>query len=376
MDFELTDIQRMVQKTARDFAAAELAPHAAAFEKDEAIPPEVFRKLADLGLMGVNIPEALGGAEAGTVAYSLAMTEIARGCASTAVTMAVTNMVGEVIARFGSDAQKKKYNPLLSSGVHGAFALSEVGAGSDPAGMATTARPDGDGFVLAGTKQWISHGDTAGVIVVWARTGGPGTKGISCFLVEGGTPGLSVTKHEDKMGLRASHTVGLVFDDIRLPADAMLGREGQGFAIAMMALDGGRIGIASQALGIAEAALEEAVAYSKERRAFNQPIADFQAIQWKIANSRKDLDAARLLIMRAAWLKERGEPFTREASMAKVFTTEAAWRVCNDAVQVLGGYGYIREFAAERHLRDVRVTQIYEGTSEVQRIVISRALLR
>lgn len=376
MDFGLSDVQRMVQRTARAFAREKLSPRAAEFDRTESIPASIFVELADLGLMGVNVPEALGGAAAGKLAFSLAMTEIAAGCASTAVTMAVTNMVGEVIAALGTDAQKRAYVPKLTSGTLGGFALSEVGAGSDPGGMLTTARRDGDSWVLNGTKQWISHGDTAGVLVVWARTGGPGPKGISAFLVEGGAPGLSVGKREDKMGLRGSHTVGLVLEDVRVPASAILGSESGGFRVAMMALDGGRIGIASQAIGIAEAALEEAIAYSKDRKAFGVPISDFQAIQWKLADARKDLDAARLLVLRAAFLCDRGEPFTREASMAKVFATEAAWRVCNDAVQILGGYGYTREFAAERHLRDVRVTQIYEGTSEVQRIVISRHELR
>jgi alkylation response protein AidB-like acyl-CoA dehydrogenase len=376
VDFELGDAQRMVRDTARDFARRVLAPQAARFEAEGEIPRSVFEQLAGLGLMGVNVPDELGGAEAGAVAYSLAMTEIAAGCASTAVTMAVTNMVGEVIARFGSEAQKRRYNPALCRGALGAFALSEVEAGSDPGGMKTVARREGEGWVIDGTKQWISHGGESGVLVVWARTGGEGAKGLSCFLVEPSMEGFSVAGHEDKMGLRASHTASLVFEGLHVPADALLGEEGGGFRIAMMALDGGRIGIASQALGIAEAAWDASVRYAKERHQFGVPIAQHQAIQWMIADGRKELDAARTLVLRAAWLKEQGIPFTREASMAKVYATEAAWRVCNRAVQVHGGYGYTREFPVERHLRDVRVTQIYEGTSEVQRIVISRSLLR
>jgi alkylation response protein AidB-like acyl-CoA dehydrogenase len=377
MDFALDETQRMVRDTARDFAQKRLAPIAGRIDAEGSIPPEVLRELADLGLMGVNVPEAHGGAAAGVVSYSQAMMQIAGGCASTAVTMAVTNMVGEVIGAFGTDPQKKRTIPRLTSGeTLGAFALSEVGAGSDPGGMLTTARRDGDEWVIDGTKQWISHADASEVIVLWARTGDGGTKGISCFLVEGRPEGLSISGHEDKMGLRGSHTCSLVIENLRLPADALLGEIGGGFKIAMMALDGGRIGIASQAIGIARAAQAAAVAYSKDRKQFDRPISDFQAIQWMLADSETELAAAEVLVGRAALLKEQGVRFSREASMAKVYATEAAWRVCNRAVQVHGGYGYTREFPVERHLRDVRVTQIYEGTSEVQRIVISRHALR
>jgi alkylation response protein AidB-like acyl-CoA dehydrogenase len=381
MNLALNETQLMVQKTARDFATRSIEPHAAEIDRKERFPREILKGLADLGLMAVNVPAALGGSEAGVVAYSLAMQEVARACASTAVTMAVTNMVGEVIARFGTDEQQQKYNPRLASGeyVAGAFALSEPGAGSDPGGMSTTAKLEGDTWVLDGAKQWITSGREAGVMVVWARTGEtqthPGTRGISCFLVEGGTSGLTVGKHEDKMGLRGSSTVPLTFDRCRVPKSALLGELNGGFRIAMMALDGGRIGIASQAIGIARGALEKSVAYSKERKAFGHPIADFQAIQWKLADMKTELDAALLLALRAAWLKENQKPFSREASMAKLFASETAIRICNEAVQIHGGYGYMREFAVERHLRDVRVTTIYEGTSEVQRIVIARSVL-
>ena len=381
MDLALTETQRLVQKTARDFATRAIEPHAAEIDRKEKFPFEILKGLADLGLMGVNVPSALGGAEAGVVAYSLAMQEVARACASTAVTMAVTNMVGEVIARFGSEDQKHAYNPKLASGeyVAGAFALSEPGAGSDPGGMTTTARLEGDTWILDGAKQWITSGREAGVMVVWARTGDskshPGTRGISCFLVEGGTKGLTVGKHEDKMGLRGSSTVPLQFENCRVPKSALLGELNGGFRIAMMALDGGRIGIASQAIGIARGALERSIAYSKERKAFGQSISEFQAVQWKLADMKTELDAATLLALRAAWLKENGKPFSREASMAKLFASEAAIRICNEAVQIHGGYGYMREFAVERNLRDVRVTTIYEGTSEVQRIVIARNVL-
>jgi alkylation response protein AidB-like acyl-CoA dehydrogenase len=291
--------------------------------------------------------------------------------------MSVTNMVAEVIARFGTDAQRERHVPKLTSGeyVTGAFALSEPEAGSDPGSMRTTAERVPGGWVLRGQKQWITSGAYAGLLVVWARTGGPGTKGISAFLVEGGTPGLSAGKEEDKLGLRASNTVPILLDGCRVPEDALLGAEDQGFKVAMMALDGGRIGIASQAIGIATAALEEAVAYARERKQFGRPIGDFQGLQWMLADAATELDAARLLTLRAAMLKEAGRPFTREASMAKLFASEAAGRVCDRALQIHGGYGYVRDFAAERHYRDVRVTRIYEGTSEIQRTVIARSVL-
>ncbi|MEO5726507.1 MAG: acyl-CoA dehydrogenase family protein [Byssovorax sp.] len=377
MDLDLTETQQLIVRTARDYVERAVRPVAAELDRDERFPREILKELADLGLMGVNIPAALGGAEAGVVAYSLAMMEVARGCASTAVTMSVTNMVAEVIATFGTPEQREKYVPRLTSGeyVAGAFALSEPEAGSDPGSMRTTAERTADGWVLRGQKQWITSGSYAGVFVVWARTGGAGTKGLSAFLVEGGTPGLKAGKHEDKLGLRASNTVPLTFDDCLIPASALLGVENQGFKIGMMALDGGRIGIASQAVGIATASLEEAAEYARERKQFGRPIGDYQAIQWMIADSKTELEAARLLTLRAASMKEAGVAFSREAAMAKLFASEAAGRICDRGVQIHGGYGYVRDFPAERHLRDVRVTRIYEGTSEIQRTVIARSSL-
>jgi alkylation response protein AidB-like acyl-CoA dehydrogenase len=378
-----------VQKTARDFATRVIAPRAAEIDgsrsgngngkETETYPREILRGLAELGLLAINVPPELGGAGAGVIAYALAMQEIARACASTAVMMSVTNMVGEAIARFGTDAQKNRHCGHLASGEYtmGSFALSEPDAGSDPGGMRTTARREGPEWIIDGAKQWITGGSYAGVFVVWARTGSAdsGTRGISCFLVEDGARGLKVGRPEDKMGIRGSNTVPLEFDGCRVPADALLGQENGGFKIAMMALDGGRIGISSQAIGISRAAIEESVAYSKDRKAFGVPIAQHQAIQWKLADMQTRLDAAYLLAMRAAWLKEQGRPFSREAAMAKVFASESAVHICNEAVQIHGGYGYIREFAAERHLRDARVTMIYEGTSEIQRVVIARSVL-
>jgi alkylation response protein AidB-like acyl-CoA dehydrogenase len=378
VDFSLTETQRLVQASARELAEREIMPFASDLDHTSRFPRKQLKALAELGMMGVNIPESLGGSEAGVVAYSLAMQEVARACASTAVTMSVTNMVAEVITRFGDDAQRARHVPKLCSGeyVAGSFALSESGAGSDPGSMQTRARRDGADYVLDGSKQWITSGDHAGVFVVWARTNGEGTKGISCFLVEPGTPGFSVVSKEDKMGLRASSTVSLSFEGCRVPQSALLGEEGGGFKVAMMALDGGRIGIASQALGIARAAHEEAVSYAKERKQFGHPIADFQAIQWMLADGKMELDAAFLLTMRASQLKEQGASFSREAAMAKLFASEAAFRICDHNIQIHGGAGYVRDYPAERHLRDVRVTRIYEGTSEIQRTVIARSVLR
>lgn len=381
MDFALAETQALVRRTARDYAARVLLPLAASIERREEVPREILQGLAGLGLMAVNVPEELGGAGAGAVAYALAMQEIARACASTAVTMAVTNMVGEVIAKFGTDAQKAACCPRLASGewLAGSFALSEAEAGSDPGSMRTTARRKNGSWILSGTKQWITSGAFARVFVVWARTSPrdarAGTRGISSFLVPAETPGLKIGHAEDKMGLRGSSTVALELDDCCLPDDALLGEHDGGFKVAMAALDGGRIGISAQAIGIARAALEESVRFAKERKQFDRPIAEFQATQWKLADMHTELDAAHLLCMRAAWLKENGRVFSREASMAKVFATEAANRICNKAVQIHGGYGYTRDFAAERHLRDVRVTTLYEGTSEIQRMVIARGLL-
>ncbi len=377
MDLDLTESQQLVARTAKDYADRVIRPVAAELDRESRFPTEILKGLAELGLMGVNIPESLGGAEAGVVAYSLAMTEIARACASTAVTMAVNNMVAEVIARFGTPAQREKHVPKITSGEYhaGSFALSEPEAGSDPGSMRTTAEKVPGGYILRGEKQWITSGSYAGVFVVWARTGEAGTKGISCFLVDGGTPGLHCGKHEDKLGLRASNTVPLTFDDCKIPEDALLGSEGQGFKIAMMALDGGRIGIASQALGIATAALDEAAEYTKQRKQFGKPISTFQAIQWSIADSKTELEAARLLTLRAAAMKEAGQPFSREAAMAKLYASEAANRICGRCLQAHGGYGFVKDFAIERHYRDVRVTTIYEGTSEIQRTVIARAEL-
>ncbi|MFN9809046.1 MAG: acyl-CoA dehydrogenase family protein [Deltaproteobacteria bacterium] len=376
MDFELDETAAMVQASARDFATKEIVPRAASIDREGRIPPSILKGLAELGMMTLAVPEELGGADVGAIAYSAALTEISRACASTAVTMSVSNMVAEVIACFGSEAQKRAYVPRLASGAlaAGIFALSEPEAGSDPGAMRTTARKDGTHWVIDGAKQWITSGDFAGVFVVWARTGGPGTRGISCFLVEQGEAGLSVGHHEDKMGLRGSSTTALHFEGVRVPESALLGELNGGFKLAMMALDGGRICIASQASGIAEAALSAALDYARERKTFGKAIAEHQAIQWMIADARTELDAARLLTYRAAYLKQNKQPFSQQAAMAKLYATEAAGRICDRALQIHGGYGYVKEYDVERYYRDVRVSRIYEGTSEIQRIVIGRGV--
>ncbi len=376
MDLTLSEEQTLIRDMARDFAKNELAPKAGDWDQGGEFPEDAIRQMAELGLMGVNIPEELGGAECGPVALSLAISEIAKGCASCAVTMSVTNMVCEVIEKFGTTEQRERYCPKITSGEYlaGAFCLSEAGAGSDPGAMKVTAEKKGDKWILNGEKLWITSGTYAGVHVVWARTGGKGTKGISCFLVEGENPGLTPGKKEDKMGLRASNTVPVLFEDCEVPESALLGELNEGFKVAMMALDGGRIGIASQALGIGMAAQEASIEYAKERQQFGKPISSFQAIQWMLADNATDLEASRQLTLRAAWLKEAGKPFSQEASMAKTWSTEAAGRVCDNAIQVHGGYGYVKEYPVERNYRDVRVTRIYEGTNQTIRNTIAAEL--
>jgi len=378
MDFQLDELELELQRTARDYARKTLAPRARHHD-DGHYPTESVAELAALGFMGIKVPERYGGAGMGTLANILALHEIAAACASTAVTMAVTNMVAEMIAVFGTEAQHERYLPAITSGkmIAASFALSEDGAGSDAASLRTTARRDGDHYVIDGSKMWITSGDVAGVLLVMAKTAPElGARGISAFLVEPQWPGFSVGRHEEKMGLRGSSTVSLGFDGLRVPAAALLGNEGDGFKIAMTALDGGRCGIAAQSLGIARAAIEEATRYATERRQFGKAIGEFQAVQWKLADMATRFDAAWLLALRAASEKDRGAKVTKVAAMAKVFATEAASWICEEAVQIHGGYGYTREFAAERHLRDVRVTRIYEGTSEIQRVVIAREVLR
>ncbi|MDR3580116.1 MAG: acyl-CoA dehydrogenase family protein [Oryzomonas sp.] len=382
MHLDLTEEQKLIQDTARDFAGSELEPVAAALDSGNDRTPMLanLKKLAELGFMGLNVKEQYGGAEAGVVAFSVAISEIARACASTAVTLSVNNMVCEVIQAIGNEEQKTKYIPKICSGeyIAGGFGLTETGAGSDPSSMTTQAIKDGDCYVLNGSKIFITSASYAGVFVVWAVTDkeAPKGKGISCFLVEAGTPGLIIGKEEKKMGQHASATNELIFDNCRIPAGAMMGKPNDGFRIAVAELTGGRIGIGSLALGIGLAAMDYATGYSTERVQFGQKISGFQALQWMMADGYTELEAARLLLMNAAWRKENGKSFVKEASMAKLYATESANRACYKAMQMLGGYGYIQDYPIERFTRDARVTSIYEGTSEIQRLIISREILR
>jgi alkylation response protein AidB-like acyl-CoA dehydrogenase len=377
--FEPTEEQALVARTTRDYAQRVLAPRAAERDRTGDFPVGELRELADLGLCGIDVPEELGGAGAGAVAYVLALEELARADASVAVAVSVTNMVAELVARFGTDAQRREHVPRLTGGEYlcGAFALSEPHTGSDAAALTTTATRTAGGWRLRGAKQWITNGEQAGLVVVWAVTRpGAGAKGISAFLVRGGAPGLVVSRREDKMGLHGSSTVGLDFDDVELGEDALLGEEAGGFRLAMIALDSGRMGIAAQAVGIARMALDAAVAYARERTSFGKPIAQHQAVGNMLADSATWLEAARLLVHRAAWRKQKGLPYSVEASMAKLLATEKAGQVCDLALQVHGALGYTRDVPIERACRDVRATRIYEGTSEVQRIVIARHIVK
>ncbi|GAB4261659.1 MAG: acyl-CoA dehydrogenase AcdA [Deferrisomatales bacterium] len=378
MEFALTEEQKMIQDMVRRFAENEIAPIAEEIDRTEAFPRDTLGKMAELGLMSMLVPAEAGGTGMGAVAYSLALMEIGRACASHAVTTSVTNMVCEGIYRFGTPEQRARYIPKIASGEYlaGAFALTEPGAGSDAGSLRATADRDGDTYVLNGTKVFITSGSYAGVVMVAAKTDREaGKRGISVFLVEAGTPGLKVGRKEEKLGQRASDTVELILEDCRVPAENLLGREGDGFKIMLSSLDGGRVGIASNSCGLAQAALDSATTYAKERRQFGRPIADFQAIQFKLADMATQLDAARMLTLRAAHKKELGRPYTQEASMAKVYATEMVQRVAREAIQIHGGYGYVREYPVERYLRDAMAVTLYEGTSEVQRMVIARNLL-
>lgn len=379
--FQLSEEQRLIKDTARDFAQNELSKNAEALDRGEG--KEAFfanlKALSELGFMGLNVSSQYGGTEAGTIAFSLTITELAKVCASTAVTVSVTNMVAEVIQSVASEDQKLLYLPKICSGEYPAagFCLTEPGAGSDPSSMRTSAVLDGDEWVLNGSKAYITSGEFAGVFVVWAVTDkdAPRGKGMSCFLVEGNTPGLVVSKAEHKMGQKGSATNSVFFDNCRIPSSALMGQLNKGYQVALGELAGGRIGIGSLAYGIGKAATEYATQYAKERVQFGTPISNFQAIQWMLADSETELEAARLLIMNAAALKENGESFATQASMAKLFASEAANRACYAGQQVLGGHGYNAEYPLERMARDVRITSIYEGTSEIQRMIIARNML-
>ncbi len=380
MNFELDDVQTLVRDTARRFAQEEVAPLAAEMDKTATFRMELVKQMGELGFMGVAIPEQYGGGGMDYRCYSIVVEELSAVCASTGVVVSAhSSLCCDPIYRFGTEEQKKKYLvPLASGQMLGCLGLTEPQAGTDAGAVRTTAVLDGDEWVLNGTKIFITNGGQAGVAVVIASTDRSAKhRGLSAFIVPADAPGYKVAKEEHKLGIRASSTAELVFEDCRIPKENLLGQPGEGFKIAMQTLDGGRIGIASQAVGIARGAMEQAIAYAKERQQFGQPIANFQAIQWKLADMATEIDAARLLTWRAAWMKDQGfKNYSREAAMAKLFASDVAMKATREAVQVFGGYGYIDEYPVERYYRDAKITEIYEGTSEVQRMVISRALLR
>jgi len=378
MNFELTEEQQMIRKMVRDFAEKEIAPIAQETDEKGEFPWPTIRKMGPLGLLGLPIPEEYGGAGADNVSFAIAMEEIARACGSTAMTLdAHTSLACEPIYFFGTEEQKQKYLVPMARGEKlGAFGLTEPEAGSDAGATKTRAVLDGDEWVINGQKMFITNGPIAEVAIVTAVTDPEkGTRGISSFIVEKGTPGFRAGRKEEKMGIRGSVTSALFFEDCRVPKENLLGKEGEGFKQFLVTLDGGRIAIAGMALGLAQGAYEKAVAYSKERVQFGQPIANFQAIQWMIAEMATEIDAARLLVYRAAWLKDQGVRFTKEAAMAKMYASEAAERVCHKAIQIHGGYGYMREYDVERMYRDQRLCTIGEGTSQIQRLVIARQVL-
>jgi alkylation response protein AidB-like acyl-CoA dehydrogenase len=378
MKLDLTDEQQMVQAMAREFADSAVRPIAAAIDREARFPHESVKRMGELGLMGIAIPEKWGGSGADTVSYVLALEEIAKACASHAVIMSVNNsLYGDPVHRFGSDVQRERFlRPVASGHGHGCFALTEPQAGSDATNQATLAVRDGDHYVVNGRKLFITNGREASFALVFCQTDrAKRSHGISAFVVEKGTPGFGVSKTEDKLGIRASDTAELVFDDCRVPAANRLGEEGLGFSIAMAALDAGRMGIAAQAVGIAAGAYERALAYARERKAFGVPIGQHQMVQWMLADMATAIDGARLLTLRAATLKDSGRSYTTAAAMAKLFAAETAMRVTTDAIQVHGGYGFIKDYEVERYFRDAKVTQIYEGTSQIQKLVIAREVL-
>jgi alkylation response protein AidB-like acyl-CoA dehydrogenase len=378
MDFRPTDEQEILRRTVREFAEREIRPHVMEWDEAQHFPTDLLRSLAELGLLGIQLPEEYGGAAMSGVDYCICIEELARVCPAVALSVAAHNgLCSAHIAMFGNAAQKQQYLPKLVRGdVLGAWALTEANAGSDAAAMLTTAVRLGECWVINGSKSFITHGTIGGVIVVMAVTDrSKGHRGISSFVVERGTPGLSTGKKENKLGMRASDTSEVVLRDCRIPTTQLVGEEGQGFINTLQILDGGRIGIAALSVGLAQGAYEAARRYAKERRQFGQPIAAFQAIQWKLADAATRIEAARLLTYRAAYLKDRGQRTTKESSMAKLYASETAVRVADDCVQIHGGYGFVKDYPAEKYFRDVKLLTIGEGTSEIQRLVIARQLL-
>jgi len=378
MDFELTEEQQLIQAMAREFAQTKVAPIAAEIDQNHRFPSELIPELQALNLLGIPLPEEYGGAGADAISYVLVIEELARACASTAIILSThTSLCAWPIYKFGNEMQKKQYLSKLASGEWlGAFGLTEPSAGTDAASMKTIAVLEDDQWVLNGSKIFITNGAYADVFLIFALTDpAHGTRGISAFIVDKGTPGFSCGAEEKKMGIKASSTTPLYFSDCRIPRENLLGKEHKGFSIAMAALDVGRIGVAAQALGIAQGALDAAVAYAKERIQFGKPIASHEAIQWMIADCATEIDAARMLVYRAAWNKDKGLPYSSEAAMAKLFASETATRVAGKAIQIHGGYGFTESYSVERSYRDAKITELYEGTSEVQRMVVSRSLL-
>jgi butyryl-CoA dehydrogenase len=378
MAVQLSEEQLMIQHMARDFSREQVLPGAARRDREKEFPAEVLAQMAELGFMGMMAPDEYGGAGVDTVSYALALAEIAYSCASTAVVMSVHNSICcHAVLQWASEEQKHTWLPGMCSGqCIGAFALTEPHAGSDPANQRTTAVLEGNEWVINGAKQFITTGRNAGMIIVSAVTDkAKKHRGISTFMVPQGSPGLTIGKDEDKLGLRASDTVSLIFEDCRIPKQNILGKEGEGFRVAMSALDCGRIGIAAQSLGVAQACLDESIDYLQNRRAFSRVLSDFQGIRWKIADMSTRIEASRLLMLNAASLKDQGRRYTREASMAKLFASEMVNWVAAEAIQLHGGYGFCTEYPVERHYRDARVFTIYEGTSEIQRVVISNNIL-
>ena len=378
MDFEPTEEHRMIRRMVRDFAEKEIAPRAIEMDETDEFPDDLFRRMAELGIFGLPFPEKYGGSESGYTSLVIALEEIARVSGSMAITLdAQTSLYCEPVYLFGTEEQKRKYlTPAVRGEKIGCFGLTEPQAGSDAGATRTRAVRDGDEWVLNGQKIFITNGSVADFAVVTAMTDPErGTRGISSFIVEKGTPGFQPGRDEDKMGLRGSVTSELFFEDCRIPVGNLLGRENEGFKQFMVTLDAGRVAISAMALGLAQGAYERAVAYAKEREQFGQPIANFQAIQWMIVDMATEIEAARLMVQRAAWLRERGERFTKEAAMAKLFATEMAERACHHAIQIHGGYGYVREYEVERMYRDQRLCQIGEGANEIQRLVIARQVL-
>ncbi len=374
--FELSDEQRAIGEVARDVAQREIAPHIAQWDREHVFPRALYAKLTAAGLMGMLVPEAFGGVAADYVSYALAIEELAKVDAGTAVTVSVHSMICNAIAKLGSAAQQARWlEPLATADVIAGFGLTEPDAGSDAAAIRATARRDGDGWVLNGRKQWCTNGAYSGVIMAMFRTGGAGSKGISAFLVDSTLAGVVVEKTTEKLGIHTSNTVDLAFDDVRVPGAAMLGAQGAGLTQALTTLTSGRIGIAAQATGILSACLDASVTFAKDRSAFGKPIGAFEGISFKIARMATDLDAARLLVYRAAALADSGRPFVIEASKAKLFASTKAREHAAEAVQIHGGYGYTTEFPVERYYRDAKITEIYEGTSEIQQLVIARSLL-